>query len=332
MIFTQSFLSCTHINKKFLKEQPSTRQFSEIKLFDYKKYPPIQPKLTLAKPVETNRFVLKLYEFFHRRKYEVYKFTFPTAKVISENETTNTAYYYKPKKIKGKLPLVIVFPILSGDHTISEWQAKVLANKGFAVIRFEKKKSFLKADVKPDFHVEILKHTIIDARRALDHILTWPEIDPEKIAVTGISLGGISASLLMIADNRIKVGGFFLLGGNLSKIVTQSKERFVTKYRDELIKKVDLKDLENWLRPFYQEIDPLVYSNRLDPKNIIMFSAKLDNVIPEECSQEIWSAMGNPYWIKVPLVGHYTAFAYFFYGNKKIAKFFHSKFKLLDLK
>lgn len=326
-LFVFLLTSCKYINKNKTQFDKVTVPRTELPFFSKKGFLPIEPTLIPSPSTLTNRFALKLYAAFEREKYNIYSFTYPTAKIITESENTVKAYYYKPKKIKGKLPLILVFPILDGDHIVCEWQSKILANYGFAVIRFEKKKGFLKTDVKPDFHREILQQTIIDARRALDWVCTWPEIDTKKIAVTGVSLGGICASLLMAADDRIYAGAFFLFGGNVPKIVATSQESNITKLRKRLLLEIPISKLEEYLAPIYKDVDPLTYADRLDPARILMLSANRDKVIIPSATKEIWEKIGEPPWIKIPFVGHYSAAAYFFYGNKKMAKFFKKQLK-----
>ena len=320
-------LACQYINKDKVNFEKVTVPRVELPFFSTKETPPVKATLIPSASTVTNRFVLKFYSLLERKKYNVFRFTYSTAKVISESENTVTAYYYKPKKIKGKVPLILVFPILDGDHLVCEWQSKILANYGFAVIRFEKKKGFLKTDAKPEFHREVLQQTIIDARRALDWACTWPEIDTQKIGVTGVSLGGISASLLMAADDRIYAGAFFLFGGNLPKIIATSKEPNVVKLRAQLLIKTPLPELEEYLYPFYKDVDPLTYADRLDPARVLMVSANRDKVIIPSVTKDIWHKIGEPPWIKIPFVGHISAAAYFFYGNKRMAKFFKKQFK-----
>lgn len=319
-----TLIGCKIINKPTKNFAKATR--AEIPLFSIKNTEPIHPELVPSKATITPSNYLKIYSAFDRKQYEVFRFSYRTAKVISESEDTVVGYYYKPKKITGKIPLILVFPILDGDHLVCEWQSKILANYGFAVIRFEKKKGFLKKDVKPEFHREILLQTIIDVRRALDWVCTWPEIDTNKIGVTGVSFGGITASLLMAVDNRINAGAFFLFGGNIPKIIATSNEPNVTEFRNRLIKDIPLTDLENYLRPIYKEVDPLTYVDRFDPKKLMLISANRDKVILPSITTEMWLKLGKPPWIKLPFAGHYSASIYFFYGNKRMVRFFKKQF------
>lgn len=310
-----------------MPKEELVRTIKPIPYFDHKKTPAVNLTVTPTKAVITNRPVLKFYELVTNRKYDVFKLTFDSAIPIENTEKIVTGYYYKPQKKAKNLPLILVFPVLAGDHTVSEWQAKILANYGFAVIRFEKKQGFLNFDTHPDFHQKVIHQTIIDSRRFLDCIEKYmPEINPKKIGVTGISLGAISASLLMEADDRIQFGAFFLLGGNLPKIISTSNEINVEKYKRHLTKNINALDLEKFLQPIYKPVDPLTYADRMQADRLLMLSAKRDRAIIPEVTRQMWEAYGRPEWIQVPFVGHYSAFFYFFYGNKKMAKFFHKKF------
>ncbi len=51
----------------------------------------------------------------------------------------------------------------------------------------------------------IARFFIHDAMRAVDYLVSRPEVDPDRIGVTGNSGGGTQTSYLMMADDRIKV-------------------------------------------------------------------------------------------------------------------------------
>ncbi|MES2309765.1 MAG: acetylxylan esterase [Verrucomicrobiota bacterium] len=53
------------------------------------------------------------------------------------------------------------------------------------------------------FGETIARYFLHDAMRAIDYLLTRPEVDPKKIGVTGNSGGGLQTSLVMLADPRI---------------------------------------------------------------------------------------------------------------------------------
>jgi hypothetical protein len=75
-----------------------------------------------------------------------------------------------------------------------------LAQRGYVVIS-------------PDIGQHTLQHTnwtlmgerIWDALRCIDYLLTRPEVDPDKLGVAGLSLGGESTMYVAAMDARIKV-------------------------------------------------------------------------------------------------------------------------------
>ncbi|NLD87903.1 MAG: prolyl oligopeptidase family serine peptidase, partial [Clostridiales bacterium] len=49
----------------------------------------------------------------------------------------------------------------------------------------------------------IARYFVADAMRAIDYLISRPEVDPAKIGATGSSGGGTATSMMMICDNRI---------------------------------------------------------------------------------------------------------------------------------
>jgi dienelactone hydrolase len=52
----------------------------------------------------------------------------------------------------------------------------------------------------------IIVQTVIDYRRALDYLATRPDLDPQRRAVAGYSMGGVTALNLLAVEPRLTVG------------------------------------------------------------------------------------------------------------------------------
>jgi cephalosporin-C deacetylase-like acetyl esterase len=52
----------------------------------------------------------------------------------------------------------------------------------------------------------LARHEALDGIRALDYLTTRPEVDPDRISVTGTSGGGVQSALLMALETRIFAG------------------------------------------------------------------------------------------------------------------------------
>ena len=92
-------------------------------------------------------------------------------------------------------------------------------------------------------------------RRAVVWLAARPDVDPARLGVTGISLGGIVSSLAAAVDPAIREGVFLLAGGDLSIDSWEMPEGAA--YRKQWIEsgrtRQDLKALTD---PF----DPLTYA------------------------------------------------------------------------
>ena len=63
-----------------------------------------------------------------------------------------------------------------------------------------------------------MRQGVCDVRRALRWLAARPEVDADRLGVTGISLGGIVSSLVVSVDPRVRSGALLLAGGDLSKV------------------------------------------------------------------------------------------------------------------
>ena len=52
---------------------------------------------------------------------------------------------------------------------------------------------------------DALRQAVLDARRGLDYLSRRPDIDANRLGVSGISLGGILSGLVAGVDPRVKV-------------------------------------------------------------------------------------------------------------------------------
>lgn len=145
----------------------------------------------------------------NKRKYDGY-----TAENIAF-ETVEGFYVcgtiYKPSKIKGRLPVILCPNGHFGDGRYRPNQQKrcaALAKMGAITISYDLfawGESLLQ--LKPEDHHRSLAMTMqaLNSIRLLDYLLTLPEADPNRIAVTGGSGGGSQTILLSAIDDRIKV-------------------------------------------------------------------------------------------------------------------------------
>jgi dienelactone hydrolase len=264
-----------------------------------------------AEPLTVERsWILGLYTRFHARDYRSYRVEFP-----SQEGGSATAHLLVPPG-GGPHATVVVFPILAGSHIVSEGLTKALVNRGFAVTRLERKPLDLAESADPEAPARALRAALLDARRLLDWLVTRPEVDPERIATVGVSLGGILAATLLGVDARVRAGVLLMAGGGVAEILHDSSEKPVRAFRNALREERGLEGRDAFvaaLQPFTEPVDPLSYAEWIDPRSVLIVSGRFDRVVPPERTRALWEALRRPTWIHLP-IGHYQFFPFFWWA------------------
>jgi len=253
--------------------------------------------------------VLDLYTFFHAKDYASWRIEFPG---IVPGETA-VAHLLVPAT-EGPHPTVVVFPILAGSHVVSEALAKALVNRGFMVARLERRKMELEETTDTALPSKALRAALMDGRRLLDILETRDDVDPERIASAGVSVGGILACLLHGTDARVKAGIFIMPGGDVPEILADSRERPIRAFRNNVMSRESL-DTEGFIerqRPLFENLDPIDYAGGIDPASVFFASSRFDRIIRPPHTEALWKALGEPSWTRMP-IGHYQLLPLFWW-------------------
>ncbi|MDO8516462.1 MAG: hypothetical protein Q7S28_04370 [bacterium] len=158
---------------------------------------------------------------------------------------------------------------------------------------------------------EHLRGVVVHGRQFLDWAETRPEIDMRRVGVTGASIGGVVASLVMGADTRIASGLFMMAGEDFGTIMAESKEESMRMIRDDAYRKFGWSQevFRNTVRALFCDIDPMVWARVIPPRPAHMFIAEYDTHIPAVSSWGLWEHLGRQ---RMPLV---------FYAEHKISFF-----------
>jgi dienelactone hydrolase len=274
-------------------------------------------------------FAFELESVLSTPRYSVSRLTFPSP-VTTADPANNVVHaeYFQPVGVGTKRPAVIVLHILGADFPLSRYMAARLADRGVAALFVklpyygERRpagggldvKRFLSADIERT--VTAMKQGICDVRRAAAWLASRPDVDPHRLGVAGISLGGIVSSIVVAVDPAIREGAFLLAGGDLSTILWQMPEgkAFRARWIESGHTLADLKALTD---PF----DPLRYASRLRGKRVFMMAGKVDEVIPPACARALWDAAGRPP-IRWYDCGHYSAVGFLLPGLRRTVEFF----------
>jgi len=131
---------------------------------------------------------------------------------------------------------------------------------------------------------QIIDQTI-DVRRALDLLLSQPEVDRRRIAFVGHDYGAMYGSIVAGLEKRVQAYVFMAA---------------VPTFTDWSLKywPVTAKAGEQVYRQTMKEIDPVNYVARAAPASLFFQFAKTDKFIPRETALAYYNAASNPKLIK----------------------------------
>jgi dienelactone hydrolase len=260
----------------------------------------------------------------HRYTVSAIRFPSPITTPDPENNTVHAEFFCPLGG--GKRPAVVVLHILGADFALSRYVAARLADRGVAALfvklpyygerrpQGDPRKRFLSTDIERS--ILAMRQGVCDVRRAAAWLASRPAVDPAKLGVTGISLGGIVASVAAAVDPALNRGAFLLAGGDLSTILWEMPEGVKARalWVESGRTRADLKALTD---PF----DPLTYAHRLVGKRVMMIAGNVDAVIPPNSARALWEAAGRPP-IRWYDCGHYSAVGFLLPAVRETVEFF----------
>jgi len=262
-------------------------------------------------------------------RYRVSTLTFPSP-IETPDEANNTVHaeFFEPKGFAGPRPAVVVLHILGADFPLSRYFAARLADRGVAAL-FVKlpyygerrptdgpgpvPRKFLSEDIERTMNS--MRQGVCDVRRAMRWLASRPNVDPARLGVTGISLGGIVSSIVVSVDPEVRSGALLLAGGDLANVLWEMPETapFRQAWQADGKTVADLKTLTD---PY----DPLTYAAGMAGKRVLMIAGNADEVIPPASARSLWEAGGKP-----PIIwydcGHYSAAGYLLPAMRRAVEF-----------
>jgi dienelactone hydrolase len=279
------------------------------------------------------RFRLAAHEFAFEQtpigaatdRLSLWNVTFPSpVKTPHENNNTVHCEYFLPKR-GDKAPAVIVLHILGGDFNLSRLFCAGLADKGVAALFLKMpyygprrqpgtKRRMISTD--PAETVEGMTQAVLDIRRATAFLATRSEVDPKRLGIFGISLGGITGALAATAEPRLGSGCFLLAGGDLAQVALDAKN--LERVRREI--EFEIGD-EQTFRETLAAIDPVRYAANAKGRRVLMLNAASDELIPKACTLSLWEAFGKQeiVWYEG---GHYSVARHLLDAMRRVTRFF----------
>ena len=228
----------------------------------------------------------------------------PSSRPYAVNNTV-TAHLFLPPG-PGPHPAMVVLHEWNGESG-AQRLCRVIAGAGVAALlvtepyslnrRSPDSPGILSGD--PPQMRDALRQAVLDARRGLDYLSRRPDIDPNRLGVSGISLGGILSGLVAGVDPRVKVvmtadGGADFARGFWNGLLT-------LRFRG------DIRRRGYTFETFQETMAPVEASRWLHdfhPDNALMFNGRYDLIVRPEQAETLARALGG-----TPIVwantGHY---------------------------
>lgn len=164
---------------------------------------------------------------------QITRLTYPSP-VVSPFPVNNivTAYFFQPPG-PGPHPAMIVLHEWNAGSTVGAFKlARAIVSAGVAALVVVEPYSLNRKPRGPQYAgrddteilsgnvphmVSALRQAVLDARRGLDYLARRPDVDPNRLGIAGISLGGILSGLTAGVDPRIKVAVTIVGGADFAK-------------------------------------------------------------------------------------------------------------------
>ena len=192
------------------------------------------------------------------------------------------------KKVE-KAPAIAMFHGFTGHksetHRFFIHVARALCNAGYVVLRFDFRGS---GDSDGEFEDMTVPKEVSDASRAVDFLSDLTMVNPEKIGVIGLSMGGRVAAILASKDKRIR---FVVL---YSAALSSLKEKFLGQLEKEDLKKLEKGEAvhigNGWYlkKDFFETVDSPVPLEVLDKIKVpvLIIHGDSDSVVPIDDAQK----------------------------------------------
>jgi dienelactone hydrolase len=263
-----------------------------------------------------------------RPLYQKYLVQFPSAMVTEYSDSeTISAMYYTPTG-RTKFPVIIMLPHISGGVAAQRYMTHGYLRAGFAVLHitspyyftFSKRHESWLAQAKDlDDLVEVvhlLRQAVINARQGIDWLVKQPGVDPDRIGLMGISMGGWVGVSVTGVDPRIKSAVYVLAGGDMTQLLTGSvlAASLRKHFAENNVAMDDVRVVTN-------VIDPISGAVAASSRPTLMINATFDGTVPRACADLLWKALGQPqiYWVPT---GHTTSNLFRWYIRQKSVRHF----------
>ena len=196
----------------------------------------------------------------------------------------------------------------TGEDISTVGTAELLARHGFDVIRFRSgidildKNEIAKIEILSPSDLRTLsqKGAGVIKTRLCDYVAIINYFDLhyryKYIGVSGVSLGGIFASLIAYENPKVRAALLMITGGNIAEILRTSTEGGIVKLREMLLERFDGTTEEFWriLSDELKDIDPTNRTRYIGGDRVHIIANYWDTVIRYQYSKQLKEVCAHP--------------------------------------
>ena len=209
-------------------------------------------------------------------------------KVLIEDKTP--AYVITPKNIEGKLKTIIFYHGWSSAAKNQIFRANILASYGYQVVLPEAtyhgergNLDYNDIEVVKRYILETIMHNIEEAPSIFRYAEENLNADPENIAVSGHSMGAITAGGLFTFNKKLKAAMIFNGSLNWKKVVNALIEG-----EEDSYERMRIND-------FMLQMDPMKHIKDIKDRPIVMLNGKEDDVVHPAMQREFYEKAVEEY-------------------------------------
>ena len=143
--------------------------------------------------------------------------------------------------------------------------------------------------------IERYRTAVNDTRRLIDWLSTREEVDPDRVAIIGFSMGALAAATIMGNDPRIAAAVYMTGGAMFTEVMAQCRGK-AGRMREHALRTYNW-SLDDYRRFFKERIgagEPTLYAGHYNPDKILIIDARFDNCIPPVSREALWKLAGYP--------------------------------------
>ncbi len=205
--------------------------------------------------------------------------------------------FYLPKSASAQKPApgVIVCHGLGSKKENHLGFAEYIAEQGFAALAFDWRGHGESAGNLDD-------HAHDDVTAAIAYLSRRPEVDRNRLAVRGASMGAFLALLAAAQDARLKAVVAVATGTRETLLMATAAQKVgkdaIDYARDARLQR---KPLAAWL----EKLDVYASVARIAPRPILFIHSKGDEIIPYQATEHLYAAAGEPKQVLLLDGGHH---------------------------